>query len=445
MKPRNKLDRQVFALHKKLPKITNKHRKWAYKKLFTFHAWKTAHLATCFECGHSWREDTIIRSEKFDIKCPKCRRKLKIAESRKHTSHEIEYFKVYSVSEDFQVIRMFQVHKYCSKGYDASYRCEEIYQHWLRKDCMLVTIARSHNSMGINFTENIQWHYNQPMEIKNSGRDWYYTYTETIYPNPEFLPIFLRNGFSGNFHEFDDVYFFKTLLTNSRFETLLKAGQYGLMIEITHTYNDRTIRYWQQIKTCIRHKYIVIDPPSWFDHIELLEFFKMDTHNPKYICPADFYREHQILTNRKTRILERKRIIEKRKKEYNDMLYRKAKKKLLDLKFSDGTITIVPLQNVSDFKTEQKVMKHCVYSSKYYLKDTSLILSARIDDIRLETIEVTLQDFKVSQCMGYLHGQTEYHDKILALMKKNLPKLKRSFEKAKQRVKTNVKKAVTAA
>ena len=65
-------------------------------------------------------------------------------------------------------------------------------------------------------------------------------------------------------------------------------------------------------------------------------------------------------------------------------------------------------------------MHHCVWSNKYFLKENSLILSATIDGVRIETIEVSLKTFKVVQSRGVCNSNTEYHDRIVALVDSNM-------------------------
>ena len=48
------------------------------------------------------------------------------------------------------------------------------------------------------------------------------------------------------------------------------------------------------------------------------------------------------------------------------------------------------LESVQEYLEEGKALHHCVFTNEYYLKEQSLILSARIDGKRIETIEVSL-------------------------------------------------------
>ena len=37
----------------------------------------------------------------------------------------------------------------------------------------------------------------------------------------------------------------------------------------------------------------------WCDYIDLLEYFKIDIHNAKNVCPIDLHAEHDKLRERK--------------------------------------------------------------------------------------------------------------------------------------------------
>ena len=58
-------------------------------------------------------------------------------------------------------------------------------------------------------------------------------------------------------------------------------------------------------------------------------------------------------------------------------------------------------------------------NSRYYLKKNTLVLSARIGDTIIETVEVDLQTLKVVQCHGKYNKDTEYHDRIIDLVNSN--------------------------
>lgn len=75
-------------------------------------------------------------------------------------------------------------------------------------------------------------------------------------------------------------------------------------------------------------------------------------------------------------------------------------------------------------------MRHCVWSNSYYLKKHSLILSATIDGVRIETIEVSLKTFKVVQSRGVCNQNTEYHDRIINLVDSNMNLIRKRMRKS---------------
>ena len=49
-----------------------------------------------------------------------------------------------------------------------------------------------------------------------------------------------------------------------------------------------------------------------------------------------------------------------------------------------------------------------------------MVLSARIDGERIETVELSLETFKVLQSRGICNGNSPYHDAIINLVQKNV-------------------------
>ena len=72
---------------------------------------------------------------------------------------------------------------------------------------------------------------------------------------------------------------------------------------------------------------------------------------------------------------------------------------------------------------EGKALHHCLFTNEYYLKEQSLILSARIEGKRIETIEVSLETMKIIQCRGLQNKNTEYHDSIIDLVHRNIKQI----------------------
>ena len=70
-------------------------------------------------------------------------------------------------------------------------------------------------------------------------------------------------------------------------------------------------------------------------------------------------------------------------------------------------------------------MQHCVFTNEYFAKQDSLILSARMDARRLETIEVSLRNYSVVQSRGKRNVNTEFHERIVKLVESNMNLIKK--------------------
>ena len=210
---------------------------------------------------------------------------------------------------------------------------------------------------------------------------------------------------------------FRTLLTDSRAETLLKTGYTKLFKRIVDSGWERNIdNYWQSIKICIRNGYTIKYATLWCDYIDLLRFFGKDLHNSKYVCPTDLKAEHDRYVIKKAKADAQQELEKQLEKEAE---YREAKEKFFGLMFSDGVISVRVLESVAEIILEGKLMHHCVGS--YHTKTDSLILSACIDGKKIETIEVSLTQLRAIQSRGVCNKNTKYHDRIVNLVNQNIP------------------------
>ena len=71
-----------------------------------------------------------------------------------------------------------------------------------------------------------------------------------------------------------------------------------------------------------------------------------------------------------------------------------------------------------------------MFSTFYFLETNSLILSATIDGKLIETVEVSLKTFEVVQCRGVCNENTEYHDRIIALVNSNMSLIRQRMNAA---------------
>ena len=209
------------------------------------------------------------------------------------------------------------------------------------------------------------------------------------------------------------------LLTDSRVETLLKAGRTDHLRYFLG--NKRTFEeLWQSYKIAVRNGYEIVDISLWSDYVDTLRRLGKDIHNPKYLCPTDLKGEHDRRHDELLRARESEEIEQKQKKAMEDeKRFKELKSKFFGIAFTDGTIQVHVLESVQEHLEEGVSMHHCVFDNAYYLKENSLILSATIEGRRIETIEVNLDTLKVVQSREVCNKNTEYHDLIVNLVNAN--------------------------
>ena len=78
MKPKNKFQKQVFELSKKLSRITKVQKEWAFQNCIEHIGRKTAKgVITCMECGHAWQGNSHLADTLLGVECPECSAKLR--------------------------------------------------------------------------------------------------------------------------------------------------------------------------------------------------------------------------------------------------------------------------------------------------------------------------------------------------------------------------------
>ena len=190
--------------------------------------------------------------------------------------------------------------------------------------------------------------------------------------------------------------------------------------------SKRITDYWKSICICIRNNYTIFDASMWFDYLGFLEYFQKDLFNPKYICPDNLKTQHDELLAKKQKIqAEKSRIDTLRKSVEIQKIYTKEKRKFFGLEFIKGNISVNPLKTIAEFYDEGEFMNHCVFHSGYYKKKNSLILSAKINDTPVETIEISLKPLKIIQARGTGNEITEFHDEIMEIVNSNLYQIDR--------------------
>lgn len=428
MLPKTKYHVYVAGLQKKVRRLSCKVRNWTYKNCFFPYAVVSRKTFYCTECGQSWKPDCYLAEVLLECKCPHCNRVLKLKYDDLHfVIHD--YAAVIEIHDNFQVIRMLYVTKYCDKGKPARYSAFEVMQHWIDTDGRMTTFALKCRGLSMYYDA---WCFDTELEIRSKTENSLKRtelHPSEIFPARQIHPLITRNGFKGEYHEFTPHLLFSMLLRDPIAETLLKADQIKLL-EHRHRDPRKSDLYWNSIKICIRNNYTVSNAGDWFDYLDLLSYFRKDLHNEKFVCPPDLSKVHDELVRRKQAIdlkITQKEL--QAKFERAQVGFLKRRKQFLDLKFQKDDLVIQPLQSVEEFFLEGKSLHHCIYTNNYFDKKDSLILSAKIANQRIETIELSLSKLAVLQSRGLQNKPTLYHEEIVNLVQTNIPQIRKRLQK----------------
>jgi hypothetical protein len=150
-------------------------------------------------------------------------------------------------------------------------------------------------------------------------------------------------------------------------------------------------------------------------------FKKVISDKLEEIAKSDPLFEANLKKEKKRNLDKKKQIQEQRlKMDKEQELYLKQKGRFLDLHIEEGGIVVVPIATVEDFRNEGDTLRHCVYTNEYYKMKDSLIMSAKINNESVETIEVSLKNFEVVQSRGIKNRATPYHGLILNILQRNM-------------------------
>lgn len=423
MKPKTKLQKQVVILSRKLPALSDNQAAWAIKKSFEMEGFHRAKKIWCIECGEVFEaKESCLSYSLLGANCPCCGRHLKVQGSRKRVySPQSMYFTIITTIKGFQVLRHFVACKSCRVGQPARFELHEAVQNRISPKGIEIIMARLTNS---SYGAYDQWNWGSSIEIRSDNyvKDKYHIWAKNI-KTLSLLAKLKYAKIDENYYGVTPDILFRMLLRYPFVETLIKQGDKELL-EYMEDNITQVGKYWPSIKIARRHGFKInkrTDLRMYFDYIEMSDAIGRDVRSPKYLCPKNLKKAHDEVMKLKQK-LDEKIDLEKKKEQAlkDEAIYQKQKGKFFDVFFGDDLIQISVLQSVMDFLNEGKEMHHCVYTNKYYLKPESLILSARLGDKRIETVEVNLKTLDVVQSRGVCNTNTEYHDRIIGLVKKNI-------------------------
>ena len=438
MKPKTKIQKEVARLSATLNPITATQIEWAFAHCVEHIGYRTKKgIITCSDCGHQWHSNSGLCDSLEGCRCPHCGAELKVQDTRKRTHKETQYFSVITTCKGYQVIRVSQVRCESKKGEPMKFYCSEVVQRWISPKGTVTDMALLR---GFTFCYCDVWALDSDMEIRphHSLYDDVVAWGD-VYPQMRILPQLKRNGFKGDFHGISPVRLFKALLSDPKIETLMKGGEIeDMKYFISNPRNADEL--WASYLIAKRHHYTINNLSMWCDYLRMLLTLGQDIRNPKNICPADFIEAHDKTTRKIEAIHEKERAerqhrweIEEREREQQRLLQEKKneedfialKSKFFGLIITDDEISVKVLESIDEYYNEGKTQNICVFGSGYYKKADTLVLSARIGDEIIETVEVDLQTLKVVQCHGKHNQDTPYHNRIIDLVNRNADQIRK--------------------
>ncbi len=430
MIPKTIIEKHIVDLSATLKPITTQVYSWAEKSIFLKWGVLSRGKFHCLECTHSWKPNNQNASSEKFLKCTACEGRLKMQQYNQVHFKEIEYSAVLDVCGGFQVVRIICSHKHMRKNTIPNYFHTEVMQHWINPQGEVRTMSRSTNVFSNVYDA---WQYYSPLEIR--PKDFqdspkYRINPYKVYPHIKVLPVLKRNGLKSGFYSIAPQILFTSLLKDNITETLLKSAQTSLLTYYLISHEQHIKENWQAVKTCLKYNYKIEDFKIWEDYIALLRWFKKDQNSPDFVCPENLNEAHDKLVVKK-RTIQRKNYLKKMRAEIlkAQEVYAEEKKRFFGLCFRNENLTISVLENVQDFMEEGDNLHHCVFTNEYYKKKDSLILSAKVDDTAVETMEISLSRLEVVQCRGMKNKHTKHHEQILNLLAENFAQIKERMKK----------------
>jgi len=426
--------RRVVEVDKKLPAITQKQKDWAFENVIDHKAVrrKSGNII-CLDCAHTWKSifkhgwvDTLDK-----VECPNCKRNVKIENTRSSVFSDAGYFCVLDRIEEFQVIRKFDVKVYFKTHKPRRAYLSEISRIYIdeKGNHEIIGYSCSNSWYGERWTHLFD--LKQPNTLKSHDFSLKYGY----YPYKKIMPKLKRNGFKGKDFQFPLASLFKALLSNQRAETLYKIKRFDFLeYYLLKRRGEYIDTYWQQIKLAIKRGYRFKDLGTWFDYLRMLERFGKDTMSPRYIFPQSIEKEHKKYVERQRKIDRKIRFKQLQAEMAIDQkTYLKEKRKFFKLAFIKDNLTIEPVKSVKQLYTESDKLMHCAFQNAYHKKDYSLLLSAKINNEPVATVEVNLYNFQIIQARGWDNKKTKYDKEILSLVSENMKQIKEASVIRKKR------------
>jgi len=432
MEAKTKHQKEVMALSKTLKPISKRAlNSMKYDVLNSFY-YQRYYSIVCSDCAHIWKPKETTEK----MKCPHCKRELVRLNFKQPDYNATDYVVFYDYTDDYQIARIVQVSKDFGRGEKATYRFKEVTRNFIHVRKGMLTVVSMLCSFNGYYSNG--YNFRGPMELRNYSRKYDFDpYAKSIVPGSRIHPFIYRNGYKdigdkeSEPFSFTRVVHWNWLLGNRTYETLYKKGHMELLSEYVRHYTHTYRRHLSLAVKALLRSDKITDYNLYFDYLIFALKLKYSIHDRKIVLPDNLHDAHQKMMHEyqawyseRERIRDEERL--KRDAEYQAKkearekeAYKKKIKMFKSLKIKDKDLTIVPLLYVKDVKAEGEELDHCVYLNEYHKKENELLLSARVNNKRTETIEFSLNDFEVIQARGYSNQFTDHHERILEVMEQN--------------------------
>ena len=413
MKPRNKKQERILALSGQLRPLSKAQMQWALNYTINHFAYRLKNgKAVCLKCGHEWNASEGV------CRCPHCGISLEVKTTKERVRKDKSYFNIITAKGGYQVIRMFLMSVELRKGMVAEPSFQEIGQYWLDENG---------NATVVGLKRTIGWYvdsfdYCSKLELRRDNDAFQFIADQWVYPRIKVTDTIKRNGFDGHTYDINPLTLFKELLTNPKAETLMKSGDVEMLRYLCHSpFNaDEIDFYWKSIKVAKRAGFEFEDAQMWMDYIKMLERMGKDLHSPVLVAPQDLQTAHDLYSAK----VERQRIKAQREKdrkkaEADEAKFEELKGRYIGLVMTDGEIVVHTLNSVAEYYDEGSRQHICVASARYYLKENSLVFTAKIKGQTIATIEISLSDYSIIQCRAFANKVCKYQDRIAKIIRDN--------------------------
>lgn len=431
MKPKTKIQHEVFKMNSNVIDVQKHIETWAFKECNEKLGFATKSKFWCLDCGE-YHPISLVKNDKAI--CPECQIELNITKSRRR-KYEQSYWVGFAelsygaILGEVQVIRLFEVRIYHAVNSKPKTYVNESIRQFVPSDRSKIQYVAKMRNMGQGYPV-----YGD-LELRSAPRynAWVYNpYPFKYHPWSQFRAQYEKLGINRDLQGLTFLSASQILLYSSKAETLLKLKEYSLLSECSNS-RGRIEDHWPSIKIALRNKYSINDAGMWLDYLHLLRFFNKDIRNPKYICPPDLKKEHDRFVKKKNEHDRKIRLKNQREKiAREEKQYREMKSPFFGLAFTKGDLTIKVLESVKEFMEQGDLFRHCVLANEYYKKSDSLILAAFVKDKPIETVEVSLKTMDIVQSRGLHNNPSEYNSDIKELLKSNIPKISNIYGSIKK-------------